>query len=678
MQPSQPRWRLDEVPLLFPTIGLVGAIALCSSVNSLSLVWGLIAVAVIAICVGIWKRMPRLVLILLSSVVGIVVTQIATPKQIPLGIRVTETGKVVSSCDYGSSQRCVVENVDGARIAVTVYDYPYEVEPGDIVEFSGLLLPPTRETTVPDEQDGSYFAKVNRLSAVTISEGGDFRIVSDATGFQGWLNQIRAKLINTISFSGLSDAAARFVIAIVVGEDRVESEIKDEFAHVGISHILALSGTHVSIVIFLVSFVLIPVEIAGFRRGKQSLMIILLWLYAMLTGMSPSVVRAVVMATFILVGRMTGRYTNSFNSLCGAALMILLFQPMSLFMPGFQLSFLAVAGILMIMPIVRDFIADYKSGHNRVIYGIICWIMLPISAVIATSPLSAWHFHYFPFWFLLANLPIAFLLPLILCGGLLLVVISLLGIHTAFMAEVVGGLYDLLESIAHVVSNFPGGSCEDSLYFSGWILLPIYCGLIMLWFGWNLRRKYYLIMGAILLAGVVGLLSVTGENYPSEECHVWRNSRGVAILCREDNNAYLLTDAAEKYYPEIREQAEARLVDYLAKRDAGLVGIYCDSLTLRGVTVRHDMWQIGGMRFALLREDNDTLQAQQDGLDFLIVARGFRGNILDISKRYRSTPLIISPSLPALRRKRYIDNLNESGDGYLFDIPAAVFTVDSK
>lgn len=677
MQPTQPRWTLDEVPLLLPTIGLVGGIALCSSIESTVLVWSFLAVVVIAIVVGVWKRKPRIVLTLLCGLLGIVVAQMAFPRHIELGTRVTATGEVVNSCDYGASQRCVVELDDGVRIAVSVYDFSYAVELGDRVEFSGILLPPTRDTTVPDELDGSYYSKVNRLSAMTLVEDADFRIVAEATGLRGWLNRARDLVIKKISYSGLSDAARLFVVAVVVGDDRVESEVKDSFAHVGISHILALSGTHVSIVIFLVSFLLLPVEIVGFRRGKQIMMIILLWLYAMFTGLSPSVVRAVVMATFILLGRMTERYTNSINSLCGAALAILLFQPTSLFLPGFQLSFLAVAGILMIMPIVREFVAKSKWGRNRGVYCVICWVTIPITAVIATSPLSAWYFHYFPVWFLAANLPVAMLLPLILCGSIVMVAISMTGINTSFLAECVGSLYNLLEKIVDWVSNLPGGSSDELIYFSEWLLLPIYCGLLMMWLGWIVRRKNYLINGVILVVGAGILLSLSGDELPTEDRYVWRNSRGVAVVCRESKNVYLITDAATKYYPEIREQAEMRLVDYLGKRDAKLIDICGDSLSLSNVTICRQLWNIKSTRFAVIR-DEDTSYLDSLSVDYLIVSRGFKGDIIEFSAKYHDIPLILSPSLPALRRKRYVDELNNANRSYLFYIPPSVFTAESR
>lgn len=677
MQPTQPRWTLDEVPLLFPTIGIVGGIALCSLIESTNLLWLLIAIAVIAIVVGVWKRKPRIILTFLSGVLGIVVAQMAAPSPIALGEKLTATGEVVVSRDYGSLQRCVVEIDGGVRIAVSVYDYPYAVELGDRVEFSGILLPPRRTTTVADELDGSYYAKVNRLSAMTIAEDGDFRIVADATGLRGWLNRVRDIVVNQISYSGLSDATQRFVVAVVVGDDSVEPDVKEAFAHVGISHILALSGTHVSIVIFLVSFILLPIDIAGFRRGKQIAMLLLLWLYAMFTGLSPSVVRSVIMATFVLLGRMTERYSNSFNSLCGAALVILLFQPMSLFMPGFQLSFLAVAGILMIMPIVREFVADYKWGRNRVVYSVICWVTIPISAVIATSPLSAWHFHYFPVWFLAANLPIAILLPLILSGSIVMVAISMIGIKTLFLAECVGSLYNLLEKIVDLVSNLPGGSSGELIYFPGWLLFLIYGGMLLLWLGWTTGRKNYLFNGLILGVGAVVLLWLSREELPREDSYVWRHSRGVAVVCREGENVYLITDASTKYYPEIREQAEMSLVDYLGKRKAKLVDICGDSLSLRSVLISPHMWQIKATKFAVLRGD-DTSFFDSSSVDYLIVARGFKGDIIDVSDKYQDIPLILSPSLPALRRKRYVEELKNANRSYLFNIPPSAFTVESR
>lgn len=677
MRPVESRWNLSETPLLLPAMGLAAGIAICG-LSAGEAIWILVVSAIAGIAMGLWRGFPHLVVLLTSVLIGVGAYVAASPGPADIGRRVSAVGEVVDSQDYESSQRCVVVIPDGARIAVTVYDSPFLVEPGDSVAFSGLLLPPTRETTVPDELDGSNYAMVNRVSAVCMAVPEDFRIVAPASGVRGWLNRLRSSLTEGILYSGMSENASRFLLAVLVGEDRVDPEVKEDFSRAGLSHILAISGTHVATVIFLVSFLLFPVEMAGFRKWKITLMIFCLWGYALLTGMSPSVVRAVIMASFILVGKLTGRYSNSFNSLCGAALLILLFRPMSLFRVGFQLSFLAVAGILMVMPQVRDWVAGRRWGKNRLVYGLVCMVALPVSAVVATSPLSAWHFHYSPIWFLVSNLPVALMLPLILCGGAVLLLVTSLGLHSGILAGGVEGLYDLTECLARFVSSLPGNGDSGSIYFPAWLLLPVYAGLFLMWLGWIKGRKSYIVNGMIVLsAGVVMSLSPAKE-YPSEECHVWRNNRGVAVVCRDGGEAYIVTDASPKYYPEIREQAEFRLRDYLARRDAVLAGVIGDSLDLAWLRIERGRWMIEGKCFTVLHGIDDMIPSEIEEADYVIVAGGFKGDVAGLREIAPESLLVLSPSLPPLRRKRYAGELSGMDSDYLFDIPPAVFADDDN
>ncbi len=679
MRQTDSRYALSDMPLLLPAIGMMAGIAVCCLVAN-SIVWMWVVMAAVGIVFGLFCGRPRIVLSLSSCLIGMVAWHTTIPSPMDIGSRGSFVGEVVVNRDYGSCQRCVVRIGNGARVAVTVYDYPYIVEPGDSVAFSGLILPPVRETTVPDEIDGSHFAMVNRISAACVVMEDEFDITVCASGLRGWLNRVRSALIEDILDCGLQEDAARFLVAVLIGEDRVDGEIKDEFARAGLSHILAISGTHVSTVIFLVAFLLFPVEMAGFKRWRILLMIAVLWLYALLTGLSPSVVRAVVMATFILVGKLLDRYHNSLNSLCGAALVILLLQPLALFMPGFQLSFLAVAGILMIMPEVQIWVRSGKFGKSRVIYLLVCSVMLPVAAIIATAPLSAWHFHYFPIWFLAANLPVALLLPLIIGGGVILVILTSIGVHVPVLSTWLGSVYNLTEVIARFVAGLPGNGMAGSIYFPGWLLLPIYAALFLLWLGWVEKRKMLLIDGVILLlgSGVLSFMSITGK-HTSSECYVWRNNRGVAVICREGKDACLVTDAAPKYYPEIMEQAQIRLVDYFAKRGAVLIGVYGDSLKSSGVDIHLERWEIGEKHFAVVRGEHDTLPAYVNNADFLIVARGFNGDIVRLKEAAPQTHMILSPSLPPVRRKKYADELSGRGMDYSFDLPPSAFDMeDSK
>ena len=104
---------------------------------------------------------------------------------------------------------------------------------------------------------------------------------------------MRGYMLDAVRHSGLSQGAASFMAAVLLGEGDVGPGVRENFSRAGLSHVLALSGTHVSTIVFLLAILLLPVEMAGNRKVRLGVTLAALWTYAMLTGMSPSVVRAV-------------------------------------------------------------------------------------------------------------------------------------------------------------------------------------------------------------------------------------------------------------------------------------------------------------------------------------------------------------------------------------------------
>jgi ComEC/Rec2-related protein len=607
---------------------------------------GWLAAIVIAIVAGMLLRRPRLVFVGLGAAIGYAAMAVSAPGEMPIGERCRVRGVVVENDDFGATQRLVVDCGGHRRVAISLYDYQYTVEQGDSVSCTGRLLPAVREQSVEDERNGVQFALTRYLSARLETRTRDFAIVADASGLRGWLNGLRNSLLERIRYSGLTQPAADFLSAVLLGADMVDSDLRQEFARAGLSHVLALSGTHVSVIALLITLLFLPVELAGSRRLRLLITILLLWAFAMLTGMSPSVVRAAVMATFLLLGKLVGRNSSALNSLCMAAMAILLVNPAALFLPGFQLSFFAVIGILLILPMVEEGLERFRIFQRGWAMSCAKAVALPVAAVVATAPLAALHFHAFPVWFLLANLPVAILLPLMLAGGVLLVVLACCGVEVSWLAGGINRMYAAVSGLAHYAATLPGNELGEELYFSAWLLLPIYGGLLLLWLAWNCRRRLYLYCGAILAVGALLLLPIANPVYPQEELLSYHDGRAINLLYRQGTDVYLITDANPKHYPELQERCELLLADYLGKRHAILRAI----LPLGG--------EVANRRFLIIR--GGELPGVDAAADFVIVTAGFRGDILEVAASYPGIPIILSPALPAQRRRLCASRLREA------------------
>ncbi|MEL7145099.1 MAG: ComEC/Rec2 family competence protein, partial [Bacteroidota bacterium] len=221
-------------------------------------------------------------------------------------------------------------------------------------------------------------------------------------------------------------------------KDDLDKELKSAYSAAGAMHVLAVSGLHVGIIQLLLSWVL------GFlkkrKKGKLAFVILsllALWFYAFVTGLSPSVLRATTMFSIILIGQQAIRNHNIYNSLAVSAFLILLYSPMMIRDVGFQLSYIAVFGIVSLQPRISA-ILNPENYLLKKTWDITC---VSLAAQMATLPISIYYFHQFPSYFLLSNLlviPSAFI---ILMSGLFMLCSSLI---SDWLAQQTGWLLDQL------------------------------------------------------------------------------------------------------------------------------------------------------------------------------------------------------------------------------------------
>ena len=186
--------------------------------------------------------------------------------------------------------------------------------------------------------------------------------------------------------------------ALLLGyRDAVGEDVKNAYVQTGSMHILAVSGMHILLIFNGLQFIFKKYKSGNrrFRWTKAILSLILIWLFALITGLGASVLRAAVMATFMAIGQSMKRRGNGYNVLAASAFVLLLWNPMLLFDVGFQLSYLCVIGIMYFYPKIQKLvISDYKIVNWT-------WDALAIgfAAQLVVTPLSLYYFHQFPTYF---------------------------------------------------------------------------------------------------------------------------------------------------------------------------------------------------------------------------------------------------------------------------------------
>ncbi len=241
-------------------------------------------------------------------------------------------------------------------------------------------------------------------------------------------NVMQQRLYQRLADAGLEGDELATVGALTLGyKQDLNKELKHHFQASGAAHVLAVSGLHTGIIYGLVLWLLTlggrlrPLHENRFGRWTISLIIMaVMWAYAWLTGMTPSVVRAVIMVCMIEISRMAYRNPISLNAIASAAVFILIFRPTDLWSVSFQLSFAATTAIVLCAKGIEGwFSRKYLSGWTgRIVAWITGTVIVSLAAQLGTLPITIYYFHQVSAYFLLTNLIVLPLATLLVPFGL--------------------------------------------------------------------------------------------------------------------------------------------------------------------------------------------------------------------------------------------------------------------
>ena len=239
--------------------------------------------------------------------------------------------------------------------------------------------------------------------------------------------------------------------ALLLGQRQdISKEIYNSYTKAGAIHILAVSGLHVGIILLLLNFVFKPIEYVKHGKVyKTIILVLILWSFAIIAGLSASVVRAVSMFTIVAIAMNLNRPINVFNTLAISMFFLLLFKPTFLLDVGFQLSYLAVFAIVFIRPMLYN-LWHPKHFLFKFIWGI---FTVTLAAQFGIIPISLFYFHQFPGLFFVSNLVIIPFLGAILGFGIIIIGLALLNILPEFLASTYGNIIGLMNTFVSQISN---------------------------------------------------------------------------------------------------------------------------------------------------------------------------------------------------------------------------------
>lgn len=366
----------------------------------------------------------------------------------------------------------------------------------------------------PHQFDYSRFMGIRGVQGQVNLQSGKYVQIKPAHDLFSKAASLRETISEDLRSNGFQPAELAIVQALLLGQKQdISTETYNNYAAAGAIHILAVSGLHVGIILLLLNYLFSPLDM--FKKGKILkifLIILILWGFAVLAGLSPSVVRAVTMFSFLAIGIQLNRRSSSVNSLFLSLLLLVLIRPQWIFEVGFQLSYAAVLAIFLIQPLLYNLILP-QNTFFKYLWGI---LTTTIAAQAGVLPLSLFYFHQFPGLFFLSNLLILPFLGLILGTGILVIILASLDLLPGILTSVFSGIIRLLNSFVAEIAKQEKFLFSDIPFSIDQVLIfySLLLFLLLLVYSFSFRKLMILLISVILIqaTAIFKIAASSGES----------------------------------------------------------------------------------------------------------------------------------------------------------------------
>ncbi|WP_395043597.1 ComEC/Rec2 family competence protein [Flavobacterium sp.] len=352
-----------------------------------------------------------------------------------------------------------------------------------------------------------------------------------------YASKIRNKIIFNLEKNKFSKSELSVVNALILGQQQdISKEVVLDYQYAGAIHVLSVSGLHVGFILLFVTFLLRPIPNTKFGLTlKLIIALISLWLFGLLAGLAPCVIRSVTMFSFVAVGLYLRRTVNIYNTLMISVLLILLVEPSYLFDIGFQLSYVALFFIIWLQPLLaRIWVPKYKF----VTY---FWEIITVSfaAQIGTLPMTIYYFHQFPGLFFITNLIILPALTFILALGVLVLSLAAFDIVWFPIMKLLESSITILNKIISWIASFESFIFKDIsvstlMMISGYILIISW----IIWFQKPSFKKLSIAFLTVILFQIVTIYT-KHDNQKATEFIVFSKSKTSIITERKGQKVSL-------------------------------------------------------------------------------------------------------------------------------------------
>jgi competence protein ComEC len=352
--------------------------------------------------------------------------------------------------------------------------------------------------------------------------------------------RLRQRLIEKLKRNMRDTNAIAVASTLILGyKADLSNDVLQAYSKTGTIHVLSVSGAHVAIIYILLTLVFGFLD--GYKHGKllKAIIIIsIIWYYSLLSGFSPAVCRAAVMISMVIIGKTYSRYINTLNILAISAFLLLMCDPLFITDVGFQLSYLAVCGLIVFQPVVYEWFTFKNKWADKL------WALCSVSlaAQVITFPLSAFYFHQFPVYFLISNLFIIVPSAVVMYSGILFLLLPQIPVVSKSLAYILEKSIIIMNKTLAIIEHTPYASIGKIwLTMSEYLLL--YAMIISLFY-FLYDKKLWLLKVSLVCTLLFCLsISIKKMQFSRSDNIAWLNlKKHKGIVFKNGNNGIVLSD----------------------------------------------------------------------------------------------------------------------------------------
>lgn len=554
------------------------------------------------------------------------------------------------------------------------------LEYGDKIIFKSILNK-VRRSGNPNEFDYQKFLLRKGISGQTYLRAENWQLMSKNEGLIifSLAYKVRNALAGIYKKFNIEGQESAVLQALTLGDKSfLDSETKRSYVSSGAMHILAVSGLHVGILYFLFNYLLKFIDKFKYRNinygrwFKAIIIISFLWSFALLSGLSPSVSRAAIMFSFVILGQAMRRRINIYNSLAASAFVILLFDPYQITSVGFQLSYCAVSAIVFFQPKISNLIII----NNKILFRLWSLTAVSIAAQIGTFPFSLYYFNTFPNLFFITNIIVIPLATAIIYTAVFLFIFSAIPFLSNILAYLLEYLVKLLNFSVEFVEKIPASHTENIPFLSIDIVFA-YLIIFLISFYLIYKNAKSLQISLALIVIWISLNSINKIKINSQPELIVYNIKGestVNILGKENyliSDSSILIDQKIKYGPMNHWLHKGKINYELIE--------FSKNESEKGILKKKGAYIMFFNKILLIINNKKQIQYQTNNklnIDFLLLSKNADVTIPEIKNLYNIKLIIFDSSNSFYKVEAWKKECAEINQTYYSVIKNGAFTKD--